>query len=195
VSNFNPVPKPESTKKKKGTTAKKTGTKKSDQPIPQLNMAGKTRKEINDRNRNFGKSVERNVAALTGGERTPMSGAVKHGSRNLTGDVEVKDLLGRDFVKIECKGASIVTPTGDKTFTLKKSVIDQTFQEAKDAGEIGILWVHWANNQYIEDHVLVPGSNGEAHAMTPARMFIELLELAKLGAAVREKGCICKIDG
>lgn len=158
-------------------------------------MAGKTRKEINDRNRNFGKSVERNVAALTGGERTPMSGAVKHGSRNLTGDVEVKDLLGRDFVKIECKGASIVTPTGDKTFTLKKSVIDQTFQEAKDAGEIGILWVHWANNQYIEDHVLVPGSNGEAHAMTPARMFIELLELAKLGAAVREKGCICKIDG
>lgn len=163
------VPKPESSKgkgKSKGPT-KTVGTIAADERT----------KERNERNRNFGKSVEQRVATMTGGARTPMSGAIKNSNWNLTGDVEVKDASGRDFVKIEVKGTSTITPKGDKTFTLKKSVLDQAVQEADDAGEIGLVYLHWLNAKYEEDDYVI----------FKTRHFLRLLELAKLGAAM-ERG-------
>ena len=146
----------------------------------------------NNRNRNFGKAVEREVAALVGGERTPGSGAFKHSNRNLTGDVEVRDGLGRGLAKIECKGVSVITPSGERTFTLKRHVLDQAFQEADIQREIPVVWVHWHQGRYVDDAVIVPADpkSGESAAIIPAKWFIELIELAKLGAVVREKGTI-----
>lgn len=164
-----PVPKPESTKKSKSKT--KGITKTVDTAA-----VDEKRKAQNNINRNFGKSVERQVAKIVGGERTPMSGAVKNSNRNLTGDVEVKDALGRDFMKLEVKGTSNSTPKGDKTFTLKKSVLDQTFYEAEEAHEIGALYIHWKGGSYEqEDYVILESKH-----------FIRLIELAKLGVLVEE---------
>jgi hypothetical protein len=161
-----PVPKPEGGKKGKSKTPTKTvGTIAADERAAQ-----------NNRNRNFGKAVERKVADLTGGHRTPMSGAIKHSNWNLTGDVEVKDASGRDFLKIECKGTSTITPKGDKTFSLKKSVLDQAVKEAEDVGEIGVLYVHWANANYEHDDYVILKN---AH-------FLRFLELAKIGHAVEQ---------
>ena len=133
----------------------------------------RSRKEINDANRALGKQTERAVAKITGGERTPMSGAIKYSNRNLTGDVEVKDVRGRDFVKIEVKATSAIAPNGDKSFSLKKSVLDQTFREAEDAGEIGACFIHWKNGDYQDDYVVLKSEH-----------FINFLELAKVGSAV-----------
>lgn len=161
-----------------------------------LNAAegGASRKEINDRNRNFGKAVERNVAKILDSEngssqRVPGSGAFKFSNKNLTGDVEVRDASGREFLKVECKGVSTLTPKGDRTFTLRKDVLDQAFKEARDAQELAAVWIHWLGVSYEqEDHVVVPGDEGEAHALIPSSMFIQLVELAKLGSVVEEKG-------
>jgi len=144
------------------------------------------RKEINRLNRGFGKSVERAVAKLVGGERTPGSGAFKTSDRNLTGDVAVWDAEGVGLAKIECKGTSTITPKGDKTFTMKKSVMYQTWFEAIAADELPILWVHWKNGDYLDDAVMVVGdpATDEVHPLVPARMFLELIRLAKLGAVV-----------
>lgn len=146
------------------------------------NTAGQSRKEINQRNREFGKSIERNVAKLLEGERTPGSGAFKFSNRNLTGDVEVKDRGGRDFLKVECKGTSVITPSGKRTYTLQKDVIDQTLSEAVAAGELPMLWIHWESAEYgLEDHVIVPGKEGEAHWLIPSSMAVELVRLARIG--------------
>lgn len=181
-------------KKEKATGAAKWKPTKTINPIvTNTSSANPDRKEINARNRQFGKSVERNVAKLVGGERTPGSGAFKLSNRNLTGDVEVRDNAGNPIAKFECKGVSTITPKGDKTFTLKKSVIDQTFKEAHVAHEIPVLWIHWFENNYIDDHVIIPGDKerGEANALLPARYLVELLRLAQIGKVVDEKGCIC----
>lgn len=150
-------------------------------------MTFTTRKEQNNRNRNFGKDVERQVAKKTGGERTPGSGAFKFSNRNLTGDVQVNDELGRGLCKIECKGVSIINAKGEKTFTLKKSVLDQAFQEADKQGEIGVVWIHFLNNNYDDDFVAFVDEQGDAY-VTRSRHFVRLLDLAKLGAVVEEKG-------
>ena len=161
--------------------------------VTNTSSANPNRAEINARNRNFGKAVERNVAKLVGGERTPGSGAFKQSNRNLTGDVEVRDNAGNALAKFECKGVSVISPSGDKTFTLKKSVIDQTFNEAHAAHEIPVLWIHWFENQYMDDHAIIPGdkSRGEANALIPARYLVELIRLAQIGKVVDERGCIC----
>src|SRR4051812_31607432 len=110
---FTPDPKPAPKTKKSSFSSKKlnkpmTTEEETDKP---------TRTEINARNRNFGKSVERSVAKLTGGDRVPASGAIKTSNLDLTGDVQVKDAAGRPLIKIESKGTSALTPSGDKTFT------------------------------------------------------------------------------
>ena len=179
---------------KKEEGAAKWKPKKTVNPIvTNTSSANPNRKEINERNRNFGKAVERNVAKLVGGERTPGSGAFKQSNRNLTGDVEVRDNAGNGLAKIECKGVSVLTPSGEKQFALKKSVLDQTFKEARAVNEIPVLWIHWLDNQYIEDHAVIPGDpeKGEAHALIPARYLVELIRLAQIGQVVDEKGCIC----
>lgn len=155
-----PVPKPVSTKKAKGgqRAAPKDGQ----------------RAEINNANRKFGRKVEQAVAKMTGGDRTPLSGAAKQSNRNLTGDVEVEDALGRPMLKIECKGTAGITPSGEKTFTLKKSVLDQMVEEADAASEIGCVWLHWKNGEYGKDDYVIVAS----------RHFLQLLEWAKVGRGV-----------
>lgn len=166
-----PVPKPTSTKKKKRTTSQSTSTTPS----------SRTRKQVNARNRRAGKAAEKKVAELTGGSRTPMSGAIKNSNWNLTGDVQVKDKANRGLMKIEVKTTSTITPAGDKTFTLKKSVLDQAIREADDAKEIGAVFIHWMNGSYEQDDYVILSSEH----------FLRLLELAKIGSAVeagREEG-------
>jgi hypothetical protein len=145
------------------------------------------RTQQNKRNRNYGKDVERSVAKKVGGERTPGSGAFKFSNRNLTGDVQVNDALGRGLCKIECKGVSVISAKGEKTFTLKKSVLDQAFKEADVQGESGVVWIHFLNNNYDEDFVAFMDEKGDAY-MIRSRHFVRLLDLAKLGAVVEEKG-------
>lgn len=179
--------------KKEEGKSKWKPTKTVNPIVTNTSSANPNRAEINNRNRQFGKAVERNVAKLVGGERTPGSGAFKQSNRNLTGDVEVRDNAGSGLAKFECKGVSTITPKGEKTFTLKKDVIDQAFKEAHDVREIPVVWIHWFENNYIEDHAIIPGDpeRGEAHGLIPARYLVELIRLAKIGKVVDEKGCIC----
>lgn len=151
-------------------------------------MVFSTRKEQNERNRRFGKDVERQVAKHVGGERTPGSGAFKFSNRNLTGDVQVNDAMGRGLCKIECKGVSIISAKGEKTFTLKKSVLDQAFQEADKQGELGVVWIHWLNGSYDNDDFVAMMDDGGDAYLFRSRHFKRLIELAKLGAVVEEKG-------
>ena len=128
------------------------------------------RQKINNRNRNFGKSIEKNVAKLTGGNRVPMSGAIKGSIHQLEGDVRVMFPGERTTLAlIECKGTSGITPKGDKTFTLKKSVLDQAKAEAKVQNAIAVVWVHWLNANYVQDD----------YTIIPSEDFLKLLELAK----------------
>lgn len=168
------VPKPTKTTKSKSKAGKASGKPSKGVDMDAVAERMRTRKEINDANRALGKSTERQVAKLTGGERTPLSGAVKFSNRNMTGDVEVKDVRGRDFVKIEVKATSAITPSGDKSFSLKKSVLDQMFREAEDAGEVGACYIHWKNADYTQDDYVVLKS----------KHFLEFLELAKVGSSV-----------
>lgn len=165
---------------KKGQVSEKT---LKQQQTALTNTAGRSRTEINARNREFGKSIERNVSKLwDDANRIPGSGAFKTSNLNLKGDVSVKDQGGRRFVKIECKGSSVITPKGRRTFTLEKDVIDQTLNEALEVGELPMLWIHWENATYAtEDHVIVPGKEGEAHWLIPSSLAVELVRLAQIG--------------
>lgn len=135
------------------------------------------RQKINNRNRSFGKAVEKNVAKLTGGSRVPMSGAIKGSIHQLEGDVRV---MFPDSVNtlalIECKGSSGITPKGDKTFTLKKSVLDQAKAEAKIQNAVAAVWVHWLSANYVQDDYVI----------FPASDFLRLLELAKQAGLIVE---------
>src|SRR5690606_32415367 len=128
-----PIPKPTSTKKKKAKA--NTGGKT-------VNMAlvEEKRRRINNTNRARGKATEREVAKRMDGIVVPLSGAVKNSVMNLEGDVQIRDLENKDtlFV-IECKNSSTLTPKGDRSFTLKRSVVEQAFDEAEIQHAIGIL--------------------------------------------------------
>lgn len=118
-----------------------------------------------------GKAVEREVATLVGGSRIPMSGAVKFGPHNLTGDVRVPDAKGRELAKLEVKMTGTITPSGDASYTLKRSVLQQMINEAKATGELGALWLHWKHGPYLQDYVIIGAED-----------FVRLLDLAKIGA-------------
>lgn len=151
---FAPVPKPEKKPKKSSPGA------------------DKTRAEINNNNRNYGKSAERAVAKKTGGERTPGSGAIKNSVKQLEGDVRVRDAEGkRDVLVIECKTCATLTPQGDHTFTLKRSVLDQMVKEADIGGAVGLLYLKWKGAQFDDDYVIFKASH-----------FYRFIEWAKAGA-------------
>lgn len=147
---FQPVPKPTSSKKGKGTkTPKKT--------VDQAAVDDKIRQR-NNTNRNFGKAVEREVAKRTGGHRVPASGAIKNSVWNLEGDVRIVSDDGKaTLVLVECKGSSAITPKGDKTFSLKKSVLDQATREADLVGTLPAVYIHWKGANYDQDdYVVIP---------------------------------------
>lgn len=159
-----PAPKPQSTKKKGGT--KKAPTKTTSPPL------NRTRQEINATNRQRGKSAERQVAKRTGGSTTPLSGAIKNSVKGLEGDVRVRDESNsRDFLVIECKSASQLTPKGDKSFTVHQKVVRQMIDEAEKGGCLGTLYIHWVNGGFDEDLVMFKSSH-----------FFELVRLARIGA-------------
>lgn len=148
-------------------------------PVPKP-VSGKQskRQKINNRNRNFGKAVERKVAELTGGDRVVASGAIKNSVWNLLGDVQVRKPDSVEVLAlIECKGTSGITPKGDKTFTLKKSVLDQAKTEAEQLKAISVVWLHWLNASYESDD----------YAIIPADSFLKLLELAKQAGLIIEE--------
>lgn len=163
---FLPDPKAPVVKKSRGFPAK-IPKAKTEEPAPD-----KTRTEINNRNRNFGKAIEREVAKRTGGERTPGSGAIKNSVKNLEGDVRIRDAENkRDIIVVECKGSSGLTTKGEKTFTLKKTVLDQMVKEAELTGCIGAVYLHFLQNEYTEDYCIIK-----------SRHFYDLVNLARVGA-------------
>lgn len=162
---INPIPKPQSTKKTKGKRPT-TPTKGVDMDAVALKEERRAR---NAQNRAMGKQAERRVAKLVGGERTPMSGAVKNSNRNLTGDVEVRDAMGRDFMKIEVKVSSQTTASGEKSISIKRSWLEQAFRESKEAHEIGALAFRFKNDD--KDYFIFTDED-----------IVELIEKAKLGS-------------
>lgn len=159
--------------KKERWGAKKPAAAKEPK-LPTEEVEKPTRTEINAQNRQFGKSVERQIAKIVGGVRTPGSGAIKNSILNLEGDIRVRDAGGkRDLAVLECKGTSGITPKGDKTFTLKKSVLDQAHREADLVKAIGAVWLHWKQGEYMDDYIIMRSSH-----------FTRLLDYAKTGAAL-----------
>jgi hypothetical protein len=125
--------------------------------------------------RRSGDRVERMVAKNLGGSRTPGSGAIKDSNRNLTGDVEVPDALGRFFLKMEVKASGIISAKGEKNYSLSKKVLDQMFNEAEASKELGMLWIHF-KGQNIED----------GYGIIQGKHLKELIELAKIGHALKK---------
>lgn len=162
--NFRPVPKPLGTKKKSKSKGKAT-----DKPNKSVDMdaVNEKRKRQNNINRNFGKSIERNVANVTGGVRVPMSGAIKNSVHNLEGDVQVRSPDNKKVLSlIECKGTSGINPKGEKVFNLQKKVLDQMKKEGQTQHALPVLWIHWRDANYTEDDYVI----------IPSKDFLQLLE-------------------
>ena len=85
---INPVPKPESTKKRGGKSPKDKGSR-----------------------------VERLVAKELGTQRTVGSGAFKQSNKNLTGDMDVRDNEGKEFIKLEVKYSGTINTKGERSYT------------------------------------------------------------------------------
>jgi hypothetical protein len=154
------VPKPPSTKKSKNKATTKTVNQ---------DAVNEKRRQQNHINRQAGKRAEQRVAKDLGGERTPLSGAVKYSNRNLTGDVEVRNAKGRDFMKIEVKNTAQFTASGEKSFTIKLPVIEQCLKEAHEAHEIAAVAFTFKGD-------------GRIFYIFGGEDIRELVELAKLGA-------------
>ena len=143
------VPKPEGGKKSRTKTTTKT---------VDTAAVDEKRRAQNHINRNFGKSVERKVAELTGGNRVPMSGAVKNSVMALEGDVQVRSPDGkRVLALIECKGQSV--KEGAKSFQIKVSVLEQAQREAAIQRAFAAVWYHLKGENYDSDWVMVPAND------------------------------------
>lgn len=121
--------------------------------------------------RKAGDRVERIVADKLGEKRTVGSGAFKSSNKNLTGDIDVRDNEGKDFIKLEVKMTGSVTTTGDKSYTLTSKVLDQMVKEAEDAHELGALVIHF--------------KGGKEYVAMSFEHWNQLLELAKLGRSAQ----------
>ena len=137
------------------------------------------RKSINRRNRRAGKNNEKKIAKILDGHVIPLSGAIKNSVFNLEGDISIRTFSGaKELLKVEAKTTSAITPKGERTFTLKKSVLDQARQEADVNGSLGCVWIHWNNMSHERDDYIV----------VPSDHFIELVHLARLGAEAEDRG-------
>lgn len=174
------VPKPVSTKKAKAPKPAKSKT-----PTKVVNTAAVEKREAeradmirerNNQNRARGKAAERSVAKLTGGEVVPLSGAAKYSSKNLLMDVQVKDAAKiRDLIAIEVKCTGNITPSGDRSFSMKQSVVKQMLQESAQMDMIGALFIHFVGMRFAEDDLVVQ-SGGD---------FIKTVDYARWGATVQ----------
>lgn len=114
-----------------------------------------------------GRRVERIVADKLGEKRTVGSGAYKNTNKNLTGDIEVRDNEGRDYIKLEVKTTGAVNAAGDKTYSLQEKVLKQMEDEANAARELGALVIHY--------------KNGKSYVVMPFDHWKRLVDDAKLG--------------
>jgi hypothetical protein len=124
--------------------------------------------------RRSGTRVERLVTKHLGAERTVGSGAFKHTSHNLTGDGELRDSEGKDFIKLEIKASGAISAKGEKIYTIKKDELDQMVKEADEAHEKGALVFHF-KGQPID----------KAYVIMSMEHFKELVDEAKLGRTMR----------
>jgi hypothetical protein len=165
---FSPQPKPEpkpkskSRREKKGKVVPKKDQEQEqeDKTPDQIALTEKITKR-NNINRGFGRSIEREVSKRVGGVLIPASGAIKNSVLNLEGDVQVRSPDNKKtLMLIECKGTSTITPKGDKSFSLKKSVLDQIVKEAGLVGALPVLYLHWRQGNYDrDDYVIIPSAN------------------------------------
>lgn len=125
--------------------------------------------------RTSGNRIERLVAKSLDGERTPGSGAYKHTNRNLTGDVEIPDNEGKNFVKLEVKATGAVSASGEKSYTIKQSELKQMQREADEAHELGALVFHF-KGESIEN----------AWAIVSMKTLKEFIEDAKFARSARK---------
>lgn len=121
---YSPVPKGEPKKKKGGAGPKQIGSR-----------------------------VERQVMKHYGGERTPGSGAFKHGNRNLTGDGELR--LKENAIKFEIKYCGTLTSKGEKVFPMNLKVVKQMIAEAVAANQLGALHIQYKNEPILEGGLVV----------------------------------------
>ena len=117
--------------------------------------------------RRSGDRVERIIAKDLGEQRTVGSGAFKFSNKNLTGDIDVHDNEGREFVKLEVKASGTINTKGERSYNLTTKVLDQMQDEAESAHELGALILYF--------------KNGRTYTIMPYEHWKELLELAKLG--------------
>jgi hypothetical protein len=122
--------------------------------------------------RRKGDRVEREFAKDLGEKRTVGSGAFKNTNKNLTGDMDVRDNEGREFIKCEVKYSGVVNTKGEKVYPLTTTVLDQMEKEATDAGEIGVLLLQY--------------KGGKRYAILSFEHFQSFLELAKLGRSMQK---------
>lgn len=122
------------------------------------------------RPKDVGKRTESAIAKRVEGTRVPMSGAVKNSVHNLAGDVTVNDDKGTPFLLFEIKASGVINTKGDKVYTLAKSVLQQMYTEAKTQQQLGAFRLHFLNDSYEEDWVIMRGDD-----------FERILKLAKQG--------------
>lgn len=146
-------------------------------PVPKEKDKGTKRQKINNNNRVFGKTAEREVSKLTGGYRTAMSGAAKW--TNQLGDIHVPIEEGSPHLAamIEVKTSANINTKGDKVFNLKKSVLTQAMSEADTLKTLPVVWLHFKGDSYTDDFAIIP-----------AESFLKLLDLAKqAGLIIKEE--------
>lgn len=93
--------------------------------------------------RKAGDRVERIVADTLGEKRTVGSGAFKNTNKNLTGDIEVRDAEGKEYMKLEVKMTGQINTKGERSYTLTMPVLEQMEKEAHDAHELGALVIYF----------------------------------------------------
>lgn len=162
----NPIPIEKPTKKPKKSKFA------ADEPVPEKS---EQRRKQNHINRNFGKSVEREVAKLTGGTRVPMSGAVKNSVHNLEGDVTIRTPDGKKTMfLLECKGQS--PKENAKSFQIKVPVLKQAQEEADLQKAFAAVWYHLKGENYSEDWVMIPSQ----HFLRILEMMREVYDISLL---------------
>jgi hypothetical protein len=118
-----------------------------------------------------GRRIERVIATKLGEKPTVGSGAFKSSNKNLTGDVDVRDNEGKDYVKLEIKMTGAVNAAGDKVYALQEKVLKQMEEEAHANRELGALVIHY--------------KNGKQYVVMPFADWMSMLEDAKLGRTAR----------
>jgi hypothetical protein len=142
-------------------------------PKPErLNKDGTPKKKGGISPRKAGSRVEKIVADKLGEQRTVGSGAFKQSNKNLTGDIDVHDHEGRDFIKLEVKMTGRIDTSGAKSFILTEKVLNQMQEEAEAAKELGALVIHF--------------KGGKQYVCMPFEHWQQLLELAKLGRSMQK---------